>query len=226
MAQTRSGAEEMASRMRRETAEDIRKMLSEIEMARASAEDELETQRILTETARVRAFSHGLAAESAPDEMARTNDKLTTIGTLGSWEPGIQEAEMKESASRKPARRRKSTRRARARRAAPNKEILIMSPVAEKTSKPAAKKAVAKKPAVKKAVAKKTVAKKAVAKKPAAKKAVAKKPAVKKAVAKKSIAKKAIIRKPAAKKAIAKPAAKKAVAKRAISRKPAARKAA
>jgi hypothetical protein len=62
MAQTRWGAEELATRMRRETAEDIRKMLSEIEVARASAEDELETQRILTETARVRAFSHGLAA--------------------------------------------------------------------------------------------------------------------------------------------------------------------
>ena len=73
MTQTRAGADEMASRMRIATAEDIRKILTEVEIARASAEDELETQRILTETARVRAFSHGLAAENAADELARTN---------------------------------------------------------------------------------------------------------------------------------------------------------
>ncbi len=74
MTQTRAGADEMASRMRRETSEDIRKILTDVEVARASAEDELETQRILTETARVRAFSHGLAAENAGEELARTNE--------------------------------------------------------------------------------------------------------------------------------------------------------
>jgi len=74
LSQTRAGADEMASRMRRETSEDIRKILTDVEVARASAEDELETQRILTETARVRAFSHGLAAENAAGEMAKTND--------------------------------------------------------------------------------------------------------------------------------------------------------
>jgi hypothetical protein len=73
MTQTRAGADEMASRMRRETSEDIWKILTDVEVARASAEDELETQRILTETARVRAFSHGLAAENAEEELARTN---------------------------------------------------------------------------------------------------------------------------------------------------------
>jgi hypothetical protein len=73
MSQTRSGADEMASRMRRSTSEDIRKILTDVEVARASAEDELETQRILTETARVRAFSHGLAAENASDELAKSN---------------------------------------------------------------------------------------------------------------------------------------------------------
>ena len=73
MTQTRADADEMASRMRRETSEDIRKILTDVEVARASAEDELETQRILTETARVRAFSHGLAAENAAEELARTN---------------------------------------------------------------------------------------------------------------------------------------------------------
>ncbi len=77
MSQTRAGAEEMASRMRRETSEDIRKILTDVEVARASAEDELETQRILTETARVRAFSHGLAAENAEDELARTNKPVS-----------------------------------------------------------------------------------------------------------------------------------------------------
>jgi len=44
MTQTRAGADEMASRMRRETSEDIRKTLTDVEVARASAEDELETQ--------------------------------------------------------------------------------------------------------------------------------------------------------------------------------------
>lgn len=69
MTQTRAGADELASRMRRETAEDIRKILTDVEVARASAEDELETQRILTETARVPAFSQGLTAEKAVDEL-------------------------------------------------------------------------------------------------------------------------------------------------------------
>jgi hypothetical protein len=146
MAQTRSSAEELATRMRRETAEDIRKMLSEIEMDRSSAEDELETQRILTDTARVRAFSYGLAAESAHADMARTNENRSTIGKLGTWESGIQEDELKEAASTKVAvPRRKSS-------SAKNYSV---------------KKAVAKKPAVVKAVAKKSSAKKSVAKKAA-----------------------------------------------------------
>nr|MBC8453354.1 hypothetical protein [Chloroflexota bacterium] len=57
------GAEELANRMRSESAEDIRKILTDIEVARASAEDELETQRLLTDTARIRAFSAGLDVE-------------------------------------------------------------------------------------------------------------------------------------------------------------------
>ncbi|MEE8045981.1 MAG: hypothetical protein V3T49_04000 [Dehalococcoidia bacterium] len=73
MDQTRSGAEEMASRMRRESAEDIRKILTDIEVARAAAEDELEAQRLLTETARVRAFTIGLNAQNAEAELAKTN---------------------------------------------------------------------------------------------------------------------------------------------------------
>jgi hypothetical protein len=65
MDQTRIGAEELANRMRSESAEDIRKVLTDIEVARASAEDELEAQRLLTETARVRVFSAGLNAEAS-----------------------------------------------------------------------------------------------------------------------------------------------------------------
>jgi len=64
MDQTRVGAEELATRMRSDSAEDIRKILTDIEVARASADDELETQRLLTETARLRAFSSGLGSEA------------------------------------------------------------------------------------------------------------------------------------------------------------------
>jgi hypothetical protein len=63
MSQTRAGAEELAIRMRTDSAEDIRKIIADIEVARASAEDELEAQRSLTETARIRAFSSSLNAE-------------------------------------------------------------------------------------------------------------------------------------------------------------------
>ena len=125
LAQTRTGAEEMSSRMRRETAEDIRKILTEIEMSRAAAEDELETQRILTETARVRAFSHGLAAESAEEEMAATNESHS------GWTPQrqvsaapIQKAPVRSSrpaqkkTAKKPAARKSASRRTSRRKAA------------------------------------------------------------------------------------------------------------
>ena len=97
MTQTRAGADEMASRMRIATAEDIRKILTEVEVARASAEDELETQRILTETARVRAFSHGLAAENAAGELARTNT------------PEVKPATPKQAPVRKSRKARRTT---------------------------------------------------------------------------------------------------------------------
>lgn len=81
MDQTRVGAEELANRMRSDSAEDIRKILADIEVARASAEDELEAQRLLTETARVRAFSAGLSAEveqDAPVEFTPAPKKKAT----------------------------------------------------------------------------------------------------------------------------------------------------
>jgi len=70
MGQTRADADEMASRMWQETSEDIRKILTSVEVPRASTENELETQWILTETARVRVFSHGLVTENASGELA------------------------------------------------------------------------------------------------------------------------------------------------------------
>lgn len=115
MEQTRAGADEMASRMRRETAEDIRKILTDVEVARASAEDELETQRILTETARVRAFSHGLAAENAAEELARTNTPKAEVEAEAEAEA---EAEVvaapvvKRASVRKPAAKKTTTRKA------------------------------------------------------------------------------------------------------------------
>ncbi|MGY8879929.1 MAG: hypothetical protein ACKVKV_04585 [Dehalococcoidia bacterium] len=68
MDQTRTGAEELATRMRTDSAQVIRKILADIEVARASAEDELETQRLLTETARIRAFSSSLSTELPHEE--------------------------------------------------------------------------------------------------------------------------------------------------------------
>jgi hypothetical protein len=75
MDQTRTGAEELANRMRSDSAEDIRKILNDIEIARDAASDELEAQRLLTETARVRAFTVGLNVQNASTEMAKVNKK-------------------------------------------------------------------------------------------------------------------------------------------------------
>ena len=72
MNQTRAGAEELANRMRSESSEDIRKILSDIEVARSAAEDELEAQRLLTETARVRAFTVGLNMQDAREDASAT----------------------------------------------------------------------------------------------------------------------------------------------------------
>jgi histone H1/5 len=109
MSQTRAGADEMASRMRRETSEDIRKILTDVEVARASAEDELETQRILTETARVRAFSHGLAAENAEDELARTNKPEVKPAPVKRAKAKAKAAPRKAVAKKSPARKAKVT---------------------------------------------------------------------------------------------------------------------
>jgi hypothetical protein len=93
MDQPRSGAEELEIRMRTDSAEDIRKILADIEVARASAEDELEAQRSLTETARIRAFSSSFNAElpqekpfeftAAPAKKRASAKKRTSRSTSG-----------------------------------------------------------------------------------------------------------------------------------------------
>ena len=108
MTQTRAGADEMASRMRLSTAEDIRKILTDVEVARASAEDELETQRILTETARVRAFSHGLAAEGAADELARQNTPEARPEVTPEVTPEAPKSPVRKSTAKKKTTARKA----------------------------------------------------------------------------------------------------------------------
>lgn len=50
-------ANDIRDRMRRQASDEIREMLQDIETLRTSAQRELETQRIVTETARIRAVS-------------------------------------------------------------------------------------------------------------------------------------------------------------------------
>lgn len=50
-------ANDIRDRMRRQASEEIREMLADIEALRTAAQQELETQRIITETARIRAVS-------------------------------------------------------------------------------------------------------------------------------------------------------------------------
>jgi hypothetical protein len=68
LAQARAGSQEIANRMRQETAEEIRRVLADIEVARSAASDELETQRILSDTARIRAFSRKVSGEASSDD--------------------------------------------------------------------------------------------------------------------------------------------------------------
>ena len=106
MTQARAGADKMASRTRIETAEDIRKFLTDVEVARASAEDELENQR-LTETARVRAFSHGLAAENAAGELAVTNHQKPEAAVAAPKKASVRKSSTERKSFAKKATARK-----------------------------------------------------------------------------------------------------------------------
>lgn len=70
IAEARAEAARIKETMKDEAADDIRRLIGEVELARAAAQEELETQRILTETARIRAFSPGLAAREIADGAA------------------------------------------------------------------------------------------------------------------------------------------------------------
>jgi hypothetical protein len=68
LAQARAGSQEIANRMRQETAEEVRRVLADVEVARSAAADELETQRILSDTARIRAFSQRVGRRKPSEE--------------------------------------------------------------------------------------------------------------------------------------------------------------
>ncbi|NQU97682.1 MAG: hypothetical protein HQ548_08560 [Chloroflexi bacterium] len=72
LAEARKNAEQLREDMRRETADDIRKLMDDIEAVRAAADEEMETQRILTEAARIRALSPGLAISGIEQDVLRT----------------------------------------------------------------------------------------------------------------------------------------------------------
>ncbi len=74
LAQARAGSQEIVNRMRHETAEEIRRVLADVEVARSAAEDELETQRILSDTARIRAFSKKIVPGSDDESDTGTDD--------------------------------------------------------------------------------------------------------------------------------------------------------
>ncbi len=58
-------AEEIRDEMRRQTAGEIRSLVANVESARSSVLEELETQRILTDVARIKATSPGLSARNS-----------------------------------------------------------------------------------------------------------------------------------------------------------------
>lgn len=110
MNQTREGAKELTSRMRQDAAEHIRKILSDIEVSRAAAEDELAAQRLLTETARVKAFTVGLEASAAqPEPLAfasiqnKTPGKPTASAKVRSAKVRSSRSKSKSKSARKAA---------------------------------------------------------------------------------------------------------------------------
>ncbi|MDA1279311.1 MAG: hypothetical protein O3B95_04635 [Chloroflexi bacterium] len=104
MIQTREGAQELVSRMRKESAADIRKVLDEIDAARATLEEELETQRMLTDASRATAFSAGLHAELTKVEPL----KFTT--TVEKKQPSVRKAKSARKSDKKsPAKRIRNT---------------------------------------------------------------------------------------------------------------------
>jgi hypothetical protein len=92
MNQTRTGAKELADRMRHTAAEDIRKILTDLEIAREAAEDELAAQQLFTETAQIKAGVAGF-------ESVVTQGEPMTFASA----PKKKVAKAKQSAVRTPA---------------------------------------------------------------------------------------------------------------------------
>ena len=69
LADARKSAEQIREDMRSETAEEIRSLMEDIDAVRAATNEELETQRILTEAARIRALSPGLAISNLEQDI-------------------------------------------------------------------------------------------------------------------------------------------------------------
>jgi len=76
MAEARKSAEQLRDDMRHETADEIRNLMEDIEAVRSAANEELETQRILTEAARIRALSPGLAVGSGEHSAYRVPETV------------------------------------------------------------------------------------------------------------------------------------------------------
>ena len=68
-------ANDIRDKMRNEASEDIRAMLADIEALRSAAQQEIETQRIITETARIRAVAPKTSTQ-------RVDFDLTSMGPL------------------------------------------------------------------------------------------------------------------------------------------------
>ena len=62
-------AEQLRNDMREETAGEIRRLMEDIDAVRAATSEELETQRILTEAARIRALSPALTVSDAGQDV-------------------------------------------------------------------------------------------------------------------------------------------------------------
>jgi hypothetical protein len=111
MDQTRVGAKELTERMRYTAAEDIRNILTDLEIAKEAAEDELAAQQLFTETAQIKA---GVASF----ESIVTQSEPITFAS----EPKKKVAKAKQAAVRTPSAKQ---RPAPARAAAKTKKTAV-----------------------------------------------------------------------------------------------------
>ena len=80
-------ANEIRDKMRDEAAEEIRTMLADIEALRSAAQQEIETQRIITETARIRAVGPKSSADRIDFDLASRGPVNLVSGNRPSAEP-------------------------------------------------------------------------------------------------------------------------------------------